>query len=227
MLHMATPLLAIPAWIRDGIKTSPGLISYGDWLSDGAFDAAAWLGRLLAKIIDVFGFGEIMGIVFAVTKPNTRFLTETEIAQARIVLGDAVPYWQVRVDSKSIISRIVSFLIGVNYTAVTTWHTINFSHRITTHPGDSFMRWLIHELTHVAQYEANGTQCIFGAIRATAYDYTYLPIADKDLADLDVEQQSNIVADAYMVAHRDGQTDDQKRMVRQAKQGLFNHDIKC
>ncbi|HHG83478.1 MAG TPA: hypothetical protein ENJ82_01915 [Bacteroidetes bacterium] len=88
------------------------------------------------------------------------------------------------------------------------------------------MRWLVHELTHVAQYEAVGSQYLGEAIAAqnSSAKYNYggpAGLVGKNLADFNREQQGDIVADAYVALVNGSINSDQQRMVTQAKNSQF------
>ena len=81
---------------------------------------------------------------------------------------------------------------------VTTFHTINFNRKIRTAAGSPDMKWLIHELTHIAQMERVGSRYLVEAFYAQATEgYNYTPGEKPHLCDYNREQQASIVADYY------------------------------
>jgi bifunctional pyridoxal-dependent enzyme with beta-cystathionase and maltose regulon repressor activities len=61
------------------------------------------------------------------------------------------------------------------------------------------MKWLIHELTHVAQMEHAGSQYLIEAFHAQVTEgYGYTPGEKLYLRDYNREQQASIIADYYI-----------------------------
>lgn len=186
-------LAAAAKWAWEGAK---GL---GLWLWRGFLAGAAWAGRLVAKLFDLVGFGEILDLLWQIIKFNTRTLTDVEIKEAKRVFGDSLSYWQVRIDEASLIALIGAWAKKSKGMGVTLFHTINFNKKISAKPGNNDMAWLIHELTHVAQMEHVGMQYIGEAVHAQAtagYKYTLDP--KKHLRDYNREQQGDIARDYYV-----------------------------
>ncbi len=201
-----TGLKAAALWAWEGAK------GVGKWLWEGLLAGSAWVGQLVAKLLDLAGFGEIMDLLWQILKFNTRSLTATEIAEAKKVFGDSIPYWQVRVDEYSLIAKIGGWLKGGVSMGVTTFHTVNFNQKITPSPGSADMAWLVHEVTHVSQMEHAGMQYIGEAVHAqttTGYGYggtaglTADRAAGKHFRDYNREQQAQIAGDYYS-AHAAG-----------------------
>lgn len=66
------------------------------------------------------------------------------------------------------------------------------------------MKWLIHELTHIAQMEHAGSQYLVEAFYAQATEgYEYTPGEKLHMRDYNREQQASIVAD-YYIKHASG-----------------------
>lgn len=203
-------LTGAAVWAWRGIK------GIGLWLWRGLISGAAWAGRLLPKLLDLVGFGEIMDLLWQILKFNTRALTSTEISEARKALGSSISYWQVRIDESSLIAHIGAFLKGQKNMAVTTFHTINFTRKISTSAGSPDMGWLVHELVHVWQMEHVGMQYIGEALHAqNAGGYVYgtsrdwqdegnrtalanASAAGKTLSSFNREQQAEIAKHYYM-----------------------------
>jgi len=171
------------------------------WLGKGLLDILIWIGRITSKTLDVIVLGELLDLVFQIIKPNTRTLTPTEITEAKKVYGEALTYWQIRIDEYSLIAKLGALFVGSSNMGVTTFHTINFTRKINAKPGSRDMEWLIHELAHVSQMEHAGLQYIVEALVAQytgGYNYGgpgALP--GKKLGDFNREQQAEIAADYY------------------------------
>ena len=222
--HVGKGGVGVVKWLWNGAKTlftNPGAL--GTWFMNGLKGGAAWLGRFIGKVADVFGVGEIMDFVWRIFKVNSRSLTPVEMAEARRVFGNSINLSQVRIDENSLIAKIGAFFQGSAGMGVTTFHTINFNRPISAAPGNSDMHWLIHELTHVAQYEAAGSQYLGEAIAAQAgAGYAYGgpgALAGKNLSDFNREQQGDIVADYYTLLSSGGDTSAYDPLIAQLRAG--------
>ncbi|MEP7372249.1 MAG: annexin, partial [Chitinophagaceae bacterium] len=206
--HVASGIADIAVWLWDLIQVIKGDKSLSEWIVDGLLGGVFWALKLVAKVADLFGVGEVWTLVWNVIKFNTRTLNETEILEAKKVFGDSVSYWQVRIDEKSLLSKMSLALNNLikkrndDGMGITTAHTINFNRKINATPGNEDMRWLIHELTHVSQYTQLGLQYIGQALHAqmfgTGYDYNGgAGLVRKNLGDFNREQQASIISDYY------------------------------
>lgn len=216
-------------WAWEGAK------GFAKWIWRGVVSGAAWVGRLIAKLADLAGFGEVWDLIWQVIKFNSRPLEAAEITEAKKVFGDTISYWQVRVDEYSLIAVIGNLFAGKSGggMGVTTFHTINFNKKIKPSPGSGDMAWLVHELTHVWQYERVGSQYIGEALHAQAtkgYDYgadnnyannangaalAGATAAGKKLADFNREQQGEIASHYYMRQHHGLNTADWQPFVKE------------
>ncbi len=147
-----------------------------------------------------------MDLLWQIIKPNTRRLTPVEEQEARTVFGDSINYRRVRIDEHSLIAWLGAKLNNCSGMGVTTFHTINFNEKIKTAAGNSNMKWLIHELAHVAQMEHVGSKYLVEALYAQATEgYEYTPGAKPHLCDFNREQQASLAAD-YYIARISGRT---------------------
>lgn len=168
------------------------------WLLNILLPFAFWIGCFIAKALDLFAIPKIMDLLWRRIKFNTRSLTPIEKMEALSVFGDSIDYSKVLVDEYSFIAWLGAKINRHSGMGVTTFHTINFSQKIRTAGGSSDMKWLIHELTHIAQMEHSGSQYLVEAFHAQVtegYDYS---LGEKPhLRDYNREQQASIVADFY------------------------------
>lgn len=205
-------LVAAAVWAWQGVK------GFAIWIGKGFLAGLAWAGRLLAKLLDLVGFGEIMDLIWQIIKFNSRPLSSTEATEAKLVFGETIAYWQVRIDEYSLIAWLGKLFGGKSggAMAVTTFHSINFSRTIAPTASSRDMAWLIHELGHVWQYEHVGSQYIGEALHAQATTgYVYgvddnyannangaalatARAAGKTLADFNREQQASIAQHYYL-----------------------------
>ncbi|RME81064.1 MAG: hypothetical protein D6775_14570 [Caldilineae bacterium] len=166
-----------------------------------------WWVRLVCKVLDVVAVGEWLTLWGQVIKPGTRPLSALEIEEARKVLGESVPYPQVRVDEHSLLAWVGALFRLIiqrrfRHLGVVIAYTVNFTRRIHPAPGNEDMAWLIHELVHVAQMEHVGLQYYPEALAAqfcSGYDYGGCQaLADgRPLAFFNREQQGEIARDFY------------------------------
>lgn len=127
-------------------------------------------------------------------KPNTRLLSEREIALARSIFGEAIDYQKVRMDERSHIGCRQYRFAYVGFYFINSW-------------GKLSDPVLIHELVHVWQYQRLGSVYIPRALWAqcTPEGYNYGGISTlqraieqgKSLTDFNYEQQGDIVADYF------------------------------
>lgn len=150
-----------------------------------------WLGYRLVDVLEILAIGEIYETVVDLVKVNTRRLTEEEIRDASTVFGSSVNLRLVRLDMRA--------LLGPARTKrdYTSFHTINCWRE---HRRDV----LIHELTHVWQYERAGAiympQALHAQFRGAGYQYggaAGLRAADCGFDGFNREQQAQIVQDFF------------------------------
>ena len=147
----------------------------------------------------MLGLPELAETAADLIKFNTRPLNSSERGKAASVFGAAIDLDAVRIDLHG--------LIGPSFTkrAYTAFHTISDWGGIDDNT-------LIHELTHVWQYERTGAIYIAHALHAQitlgatrAYDYKGVPglqaakTAGQGLTSFNREQQAAIVEDFYRI----------------------------
>ncbi|HVT27906.1 MAG TPA: DUF4157 domain-containing protein [Lacipirellulaceae bacterium] len=163
----------------------------GTWI-----DFVGWLGTFGLELAEIAGVGEIYETAAEILKLNTRALSESERKTAQQIFGNTIPFHLVRVDERAVIGPAFSDR------AYTSFHTINEWGGLNTET-------LIHELTHVWQYENAGAIYMPQALHAQAtggYDYgdvSNLSAAKKSGLGFDSfnrEQQAQIVEDFYLIA---------------------------
>ena len=191
-------VVAAAVWAWKGLK------AFGGWLLDGIIGGLAWLGKLLMYVLDLLGVGEALQIIWGLIF-RMRKLTKVEIDASSLVHPPGmIPYDLIRVDENSVISMIGG-------AAVTTLHVIH------TPKGGIPLDVMVHELTHVAQYEYVGSVYMPQALHAqakhgrsggrgsgSAYDYertgtlAQQRAAGRTFKDLNRESQAELVQDYYL-----------------------------
>ncbi len=127
---------------------------------------------------------------------DSRPLTGRELLAARAVFGTAIDYRQV------LVHRGKYIFFQPSDTAMTPNGEIYFPDGVYKPDFSSTVSdtsWLIHELTHVWQYQS-GVNVRLAA--PFSRNYTYGPIGPATrFAALNIEQQASAVADFYLLQH--------------------------
>lgn len=155
-----------------------------------------WIGEFALYGAEALGIGEIYETLADIIKFNTRPLTGAEIKIGKEVFGNSINFGLVRVDDKS--------LLGPSWTgrAYVSFHTINTWGPISPDT-------LIHELTHVWQYENMGAMYMPRALHGNSdpgfYDFGGIEELkakkDKGMNAFNVEQQGDILRYYYRIKH--------------------------
>ncbi len=156
---------------------------------------------------------------------SARPLSPFEEQEARLVFADGLRYDQVRIvegaDWPDWLARLGARLSGAEppaHNAVTLGNRIHFPVSLrTSQPGPAAvqdMAWLIHELTHIWQYQHRGVAYLLQALMAQirlgpgAYDYgseAGLQAAlgsGRGMKSFNPEQQGDITRDYYLLRKR-------------------------
>jgi Domain of unknown function (DUF4157) len=158
----------------------------------------SWVGTVVLDLLEVGGIGELAETANELVKFNTRALSSHELAYS--VFGGSIDLAMVRIDERAV--------IGPAFTkrAFTSFHTINAWGKLADYV-------LVHELTHVWQYENAGAIYMAQAVHAQisrgqgAYDYggpAGLQAARakaQGLTGFNREEQAQIVEDFYRIKH--------------------------
>lgn len=165
-------------------------------------DFLKWLGTVAVDLAEVLGIPEIAETLADLIKFNTRALTGSERSKAASVFGASINLDLVRIDEGAL--SVVAVRKLMHYSGprpFTTFHTINGE-------GGLSDDTLIHELTHVWQYERVGAIYLFQAIHAQqtgGYNYGGVPglqaakTAGEGILSFNREQQAQIVEDFYLI----------------------------
>ena len=190
-----------------------------------------WLHQLLANLFDLIGGPEIAQFFMHLITKTTP-LTGAEIAMMSSVLGShALRYGEIRVAEGGLFNLI--FKLNGNL-AFATWHTINLPLNSDSQ-GYSHTRQnlpiVVHELTHVYQYEQIGTrylgEAIYMLIKTKRDCYNYgggsgLAAAcshGKKYCDFNREQQAKITQDYFYLRQAGYDTTPYEPFLQQARAG--------
>jgi hypothetical protein len=208
-------LSGVVSFIPEAIEAlaSGGISGFADWLWEKAKRGGTWILELVSRVFDVLGGPELLEFVWHILT-KARPLSGDEIAAAQEVLGPTAIRWgDVRVSQGGLLD--VVFALN-NNRAFVTWHTVNL-------PEGETMDTVVHELTHVYQYEQVGTTYLGGAIHAQAtrgddaYNYGGPDgLVEKQnngghFSDFNREEQAQIAQDYYRwVLHGSGTLTDEQ-----------------
>ncbi|MCI5058179.1 MAG: hypothetical protein MRY83_18855 [Flavobacteriales bacterium] len=132
-----------------------------------------------------------------------RKLSNLELEEAQKVFGQ-LNWSKIRILENSSFAHLGKWFAGKTQLGVSLIYTIHFTRVINCMPGNFDMAWLIHELTHVWQFENIGIRYIPQALYAQhftkdKYDYGgKSALFNRQLLDFNVEQQAEIAKDYYL-----------------------------
>jgi len=140
--------------------------------------------------------------------PTRRRLTAHEIAEARLVFGSGLNYYRAFVVENTELPNVIArFGRAPRPNAVALGDTCYFPETLRTTPdvigrGElRSMAWLIHELTHIWQYQHFGwvylTRALSVQLRSGREGYRYSLAPGRRLSDYNMEQQGDIARDYY------------------------------
>jgi hypothetical protein len=158
------------------------------------FPPLQWLWEGVILCLEILGIGEIYVLLNRLFKPNIRRLTTHELAVARSVFGESLPYNQIFIDEKAYIGCKKGRFAYVSFRLINHWGAMTDSH-------------LIHELMHVWQYERLGARYMPRALQAqnTRMGYNYGGLqrledhAEQGFRAFNMEQQADIVTDYFLI----------------------------
>jgi hypothetical protein len=96
----------------------------------GSFPASRGCCGWSARLADVAGLGEDCGPAVSGHQGQHAQLRSEESGEADKGLQEKHPYWKVRIDEHSLISKIGAWLKGASGMGVTLFHTVNFNRKI-------------------------------------------------------------------------------------------------
>jgi hypothetical protein len=200
---IADGLIGLVTFLPDAIGAliHGGISGFAHWVWEKAKSGAAWVGTLISRVFDLIGGPELVEFVLHIVSSATP-LSSSERAAAQSVLGQNALRWDdVRIDEGGVLGLVFKLNHG---RAFTTFHSINM-----TAVDRADLSIVVHELTHVDQYEHAGSVYIGQALGdqiaegAHAYDYggpsglSADRAAGKHYADYGRERQAQIAQDYY------------------------------
>jgi hypothetical protein len=189
---------------------------------------AFWLHPFICYLFDLVGGPEIAQFFLRLVT-ETRPLTVAEVAAAEAVLGPkAVRYGEVRLAHDGVLTWV--FRVNGNR-AFTAWHTVAMPRRERT--SNAYFALVVHELTHVYQYERVGTVYIGQALHSQsrmgreAYHYggkdglAQARAAGKRYSDYNREQQGQIAQDYHARLHAHEDVTAYEPFIAELREGRF------
>jgi hypothetical protein len=156
----------------------------------------SWWLEFMFYFLDCFGFSELYETILDFIKFNSRPLRDWELKLAQSVFGNQINYKRVRIDEYAFIGPRQYRFCYVSFYVVNSWGTMQNS-------------LLLHELTHVWQFQHLGAVYIPRALSAqrSAAGYNYGGVSNlsaqlkkgKSFFIFNLEQQADIVADFYRI----------------------------
>ena len=155
-----------------------------------------WLWETLILVLEIVFIGEIYTFLNRIIKPKMRRLTERERTVAESVFGESLSYDAIWIDDRAQIGCRKGGFAYVSFRIINVWGAMTDAH-------------LIHELTHVWQYERLGARYMPRAIQAQhsrmGYNYGGLQRlkdnATMGLRAFNMEQQADIVTDFFLLSN--------------------------
>jgi len=199
MTQLPARIFRLLSGLFKGLRTfKPWTLSW--WKSLAEVDTwknfLKWVGSRVVEIAEIGGVGEIYETIMDFIKFNTRVLSPSEIKAGKSIFGNSINFDFVRVDEGAVIGPLFS---GRAYTS---FHTINSW-------GTESTDVMIHEMTHVWQFEHAGAiympQAIHAQVWGEKYDYRGVSgllarqSAGKGFSSFNREQQAQIVQDFFQL----------------------------
>jgi hypothetical protein len=152
-----------------------------------------WLFGVFVLLLDLLGIPEIYETVVDIIKWRTRPLSKFEIEHCKLIFGQQIDWYRVRIDHHAFAGPKQLKIAYVSFYTINCW-------------GDLSLPTLIHEVTHIWQFEHFGSLYIPLALQAqmSVPSYNYGGVNqlchlkdEKFHVAFNFEQQADIVEDYY------------------------------
>ncbi|MDX1417263.1 MAG: DUF4157 domain-containing protein [Candidatus Promineifilaceae bacterium] len=198
----------------------------GSWLRFKAGRFFDWLHQFITNVLDLFGLPEILEFLMHLLTKTTP-LNGDELATISTILGpNAMRFGDIRVVEGGVFDLV--FKLNGNL-AFATWHSINLP-RTGRHTREN-RSIVVHELTHVFQYEQIGSRYLGEAIymlvktKRDCYNYggpaglAEACLYGKKYCHFNREQQAMITQDYYIRRERGLDTLPYEPFIHQVQSG--------
>lgn len=159
-------------------------------------DIIFWIIEWPLLLLDTLGVAEWLEIIQVTLKRNIRLLSHAEKKLGQEMIGDAIDWDRVKIDTKSFIGPKQGRFAYVSYYLINSW-------------GNLYPATYVHELVHIWQFEQVGSPYLIRALRAQhsedKYDYGGLNNLKEHIrqglkfSELNYEQQGDVLADYYLI----------------------------
>ncbi|MCB9198061.1 MAG: hypothetical protein H6600_06335 [Flavobacteriales bacterium] len=149
-----------------------------------------------------------------------------EVSIVEGVFESAFDWRKVHIREESGLARFGAKYAKKKHLGFVLFRTINFSRKLNCEESISDRSWLVHEMTHVLQFNELGAQYIIEALRAqNTAGYYYgglegLKQVEK-LASFNLEQQADIARDYYKTQEKGGDTELYDPFIKQIRKAEF------
>jgi len=155
-----------------------------------------WLLFIPLSLLHFLGFFKLLNLMVV----EKRSLTGMEIEELKLVFGHSVKYSKIRIVQHSHWAKVGARHVNTKHLGFVFLNTIYFSRSIDTKCNLKDMAWLVHEVTHVSQYQKVGLVYIIKALRAQRnggyfYKQNWL---NSQFKAFNFEQQADIAKVCYL-----------------------------
>lgn len=150
---------------------------------------------IIIQLIGLFWFLNLLRF-----SKRYRKLSEHETTELKMVYGGAINYSAVRVVEQSFWAKFGSKFVNSPHLGFVFLNSIHFSRNIAADESQTDMAWLVHEVTHISQYQKYGIVYLIKSLRAQrnggyAFEKEWL---QGSLKDFNFEQQADIAKQYYL-----------------------------
>jgi hypothetical protein len=162
------------------------------------YNILVWLTLIPLKFLEIFGFSYVLNSIFRVSI-KSRYLTKNEVKYLKTIFPNTINYQLIRINEYSKWAKIGAKNTKKKHLAFVWMNTINFTRPINCQSNLSDLRWLVHEMVHIAQFKKLGIQYVFEALLAQKFGgYNYGSkenLKGHQLNYFNLEQQADIIKD--------------------------------
>jgi len=183
-----------------------------------------WIFLIPIKLIEILGLSYLIHFLFSLTI-KSRPLTEFEKQDLKLIFKDSIKYDAIRINETSRWAKIGAKSIRKKHMGFVFLYTINFTRALKCKTVKTDMQWLVHETTHIAQFNKLGLQYILEALIAQQYGgYNFGSIKNayqNPLNYFNLEQQAEIIKHIYYQTKHDKLLENAEKIKRDLLVGKF------
>lgn len=178
----------------------------------------ALLPLLIFQFIGVFVF-----VNWLFRSGNMRKMTCFEENEARLVFSKSINYNKVRIKESSKWAQFGTRFVKSPHLGFVFLNTVHFSKTIESKTSEFDMAWLVHEMTHISQYQKCGIIYIFKSLRAQrngGYSYQKKWFL-RPLKHCNFEQQAEISKYYYIDLKKNKDVTTYNSIIEEVRKSLF------